>query len=95
MCVYMYVYKYVCMCICMYVCVYLYVCIYMCVCVYVCIFSILVYSYTVIPKVYKYPCVLLNAGLADLPQSIIPSLLRLSAMHHLYSKESLRNEVAP
>ena len=83
----MYVYMYVRMCIS--ICVYLYVC------VYVCIFSILVYSYTIIPKVDKYPCVLLNAGLADLPRSIIPSLLRLSAMHPLYSKESLRNEVAP
>jgi len=42
--------------------------------------------------------VLLNAGLGVMPRSIIPSLLRHSAMYplcSLCSKESPRNKVAP
>ena len=49
-------------------------------------------------KVDEYPCVLLNASVAVMPRSIIPSLLRHSAMYplcNLCSKESLRNEIAP
>ena len=85
---------YTCMCVYIYVCVYvcMYVYIYMCVCMHIQYIDVLVYCHA---KVDEYPCVLLNAGLADLPRRIIPFLLRHSAMHPLYNNESLRNELAP